>query len=177
MSRRLSRKPLKKILYTTDLSPNSVYVLRYAIIAAQKHGDRLIVLHVLEDLPPTALALSFAYLDDENYFNITHRKTIHAKQRILKRLQIVCDRELNGDPEAEEMVESIEVVEGYPTDVILAKADEFNCDLIIMGTHGKGFLRHPYFGSTSKKVVRRARKPVFFVPMPAGDTDLSIHDQ
>jgi nucleotide-binding universal stress UspA family protein len=164
MSRRLSRKPLKKILYTTDLSPNSVYVLRYAIIAAQKHGDRLIVLHVLEDLPPTALALSFAYLDDENYFNITHRKTIHAKQRILKRLQIVCDRELNGDPEAEEMVESIEV-------------DEFNCDLIIMGAHGKGFLRHPYFGSTSKKVVRRARKPVFFVPMPAGDTDLSIHDQ
>jgi nucleotide-binding universal stress UspA family protein len=44
-----------------------------------------------------------------------------------------------------------------------------------MGTHGKGFLKHPYFGSNSKKVPRCVRIPVFIVPLPEGETDVTIH--
>lgn len=167
---------IKRILYTTDLSPNSVYVLRYAIDSAKKHGAKLIVLHVLGALQHTAMALTMAYLDDEKTSIIAQEKVAYAKKRILNRLQTVCDRELNSDPEAEGIFDSIEVVEGYPADEILGKADEFNCDLIFMGTHSKGFLKHPYFGSTSKKVLRRARKPVYIVPLPEGETDITIHD-
>jgi nucleotide-binding universal stress UspA family protein len=65
---------------------------------------------------------------------------------------------------------------GYPADEILSKADEFNCDVIFMGTHSKGFLKHSYFGSTAKKVLRRKKKPVFIVPLSAGETDITIHD-
>lgn len=167
---------IKRILYTTDLSPNSVYALRYAINSAKKHEAKLVILHVLEALSPTAMALTMAYLDTESTLSMSEEKIDHAKKRILNRLQKVCDKELNSDSEAEEIFDSIEVVQGYPADEILAKADEFNCDIIFMGTHGKGFLKHPYFGSTSKKVVRRARKPVFITPLPEGETDITIHD-
>ena len=43
-------------------------------------------------------------------------------------------------------------------------------------THGKGFLRHSYFGSTAKKVLRRVRKPVFIIPLPEGETDVTFYD-
>lgn len=69
------------------------------------------------------------------------------------------------------------MVVGDPADEIIRKADEFACDAIFMGTHGKGFLKHAYFGSTSKKVLRRVRKPVFILPMHEGETDITSHDQ
>lgn len=167
---------IKRILYTTDLSANSAFLLRYAINSAKKHGAKLAVLHVLETMSPTAMALTMTYLDAEKTSGISEEKVAYAKKRILERLQTVCNRELKSDAEAEGIVDSIEVVQGYPADEILEKADELNCDVIFMGTHGKGFLKHAYFGSTSKKVLRRTRKPVFIVPLPAGDTDITIHD-
>ena len=71
-----------------------------------------------------------------------------------------------GIDDSQVIFDSFEVVEGYPADEILKKADEFHCDTIIMGVHSKGFLKHSYFGSTSKKVLRRARKPVYIIPLP-----------
>jgi len=167
---------IKRILYTTDLSANSIFVLRYAINSARKHGAKLVILHVLEALSPTAMALVMTYLNAENSLSISEEKVTYAKKRILKRLQTVCDRELNSDVEADGIIDSIEIVEGYPADEILGKADDFNCDIIFMGTHGKGLLKNQYFGSTSKKVLRRSGKPVFIVPLPAGETDITIHD-
>jgi nucleotide-binding universal stress UspA family protein len=167
---------IKRILYSTDLSPNSVFVLRYAINSAKKHGAKLAILHVFETLSPATMALTMTYLDAENSLRISEEKMSYAKERILKHLQTVCADELNNNPEAEGIVDSIEVVQGYPADEILAKADALNCDIICMGTHGKGFLKHSYFGSTAKKVLRRTRKPVFIVPLPAGETDITIHD-
>ena len=157
---------IKRILYTTDLSANSIFVLRYALNSAKKHGAKLVVLHVLEALSPTAMVLAMTYLDAENALSMSKEKVTFAKKRILKRLQTVCDNELDSDVEVDEIVDSIEIVEGYPADEILGKADEFNCDIICMGTHGKGLLKHQYFGSTAKKVLRRSQKPVFIVPLP-----------
>lgn len=167
---------IKRILYTTDLSANSGYLLRYAINSAKKHGAKLIVLHVIEELSPTAKSLLTSYMDEEKSINILEEKLAYAKERILKRLKTWCRKELNSDLEAKEIFDSIEVVEGHPADEILRKADEFNCDVIFMGTHGKGFLKHAYFGSTSKKVLRRVRKPVFILPLPEGETDLTSHE-
>jgi hypothetical protein len=32
------------------------------------------------------------------------------------------------------------------------------------------------FGSTSRRVLRRVRKPVFIVPLPEGELDITMHD-
>jgi len=55
---------IKKILYATDLSPNSAYVFRYAINTAIKHDADIIILHVFERIPGFAAGMLDLYLDE-----------------------------------------------------------------------------------------------------------------
>jgi nucleotide-binding universal stress UspA family protein len=151
--------------------------MRYAIEFAKKHGAKLIVLHVLVEIHRSAMELVESYIAEENLKKIRNDKIAFAKDRILKRIQELCQKELNNDPEVDGIFDAIELVEGYPPDEILSKADKFNCDVIIMGAHGKGFLKHSYFGGTSKRVLRRTRKPVFIIPLPEGETDITFYDR
>ena len=152
---------IKRILYTTDLSPNSAYALRYAINSANKHDAGIIILHVVEEMAP--------FFDEERLKVISETKIAEAMDRIRKRLKIFCDRELKDDPESTDRVVSIEVCQGYPPEEILRKADELNCDVIVMGTHGKGIIRHSFLGSAAQQVLRRVRLPVFISPWPEGE--------
>lgn len=43
---------------------------------------------------------------------------------------------------------------GVPGDVILDLAEDFNCDLIVLGANGHSLLHHVLIGSTVKKVLR-----------------------
>jgi len=94
--------------------------------------------------------------------------------QINKRLSEFAKRELKDDPETLKRVASILVVDGDPVDEILKKADELNCDVIIMGTHGKGLLSHTFLGSVSEKVLHRTRKPVFIIPIPEENVDIPL---
>ena len=167
---------IQKILYTTDLSDNSAYAFRYAINSAKRHDAKIIILHVLEGLPSSTEAMMKSYLNEEQQKKILDETTTHVLDRIRKRLKVFCHKELKNDPETVNRVESIEVCQGYPADEILKKVDELECDAIVMGTHGKGIIRDTYLGSMTKKVLRRVRKPVYIIPLPKGETDLTIHD-
>ena len=159
---------IKKILYTTDLSPNSAYAFRYAINSAKKHDASIIILHVVEERAP--------FFEEERQKMISEKKITEAMDRIRNQLKIFCDRELKDDPECADRVVSIEVCQGYPPEEILKKADELNCDVIVMGTHGKGVIRHSFLGSAAQKVLRRVRKPVFIIPLPEGEIDITFNN-
>jgi len=166
---------IKKILYTTDLSDNSAYVFRYAINFAKMHDAKIIILHALEKTPPTIQALVGSEITDEEQQKILREKITYASNRIHKRLEVFCEKELKEDPECKDRVESIEVCEGFPPHIILRLADEHNCDAIIMGTHAKGAIAYTFLGSTAKRVLRRTRKPVFIIPLPKGEIDITYH--
>ena len=167
---------IKRILYTTDLSDNSTFVFRYAINSAKKHSAAIIILHVLEPLSATTNAIVHPYLTEGQEKKISEEKIAYVKDRIKKRLKIFCEKELKNDPDSVDRVESIELCEGFPAEMILRKADELNCDAIVLGTHGKGFIRNTFLGSTSKRVLRRTRKPVFIIPLPKEDADIGLGD-
>ena len=167
---------IKKILYTTDLSDNSAYVFRYAINSAKKHDAKIIILHVLEKMPGTAEALALSYISAEQFKKNKEESKIYTSSRIKKRLEIFCQKEIKDDPECTGRIESIEVYEGFPADMILRTADERQCDAIIMGTHARGAIATTFLGSTTKRVLRRTRKPVFIIPLPEGDMDITFHD-
>ena len=57
---------------------------------------------------------------------------------------------------------------------ILRKADEWDADVVIMGTHGKGIIQHAFLGSVSERVLHRIRKPVYIIPLPEGETDITL---
>lgn len=56
------------------------------------------------------------------------------------------------------------VEEGKPHEVILKVADEWDADIIVLGTHGRTGLTHLLMGSVAEKVVRHSIKPIFIIP-------------
>jgi len=167
---------IKRILYTTDLSDNSAYVFRYAINSAKKHDAGIIILHVLEPMSATTKAITHSYLTEGQEKKISEEKIAYVKDRIKERLKIFCEKELKNDPDSVNRVESIELCEGFPAEEILSKAEELNCDAIIMGTHSKGIIANTFLGSTAKRVLRRTRKPVLIIPLPKGETDIALQN-
>lgn len=167
---------INKILYATDLSANSAYAFRYAVNSAEHHDADIVILHVIEELRGTAKSMVDTYLDEEQRKKLFEEKLADAKQRITERLRVFCEKELKDRPECIDRVRSIEIVEGYPAEEILKKADELNCDIIIMGTHGKGLISHTFLGSVAERVLRRIRKPVVIIPLPKAETDITFND-
>ena len=151
---------IKKILYATDLSKNSAYAFYYAVDIAKKHDAEIIISHTIEPLRASA-------------FGTATEKAEHSQHEIS--MEVIRNRIRKFCEKVEEMsslacltlVTKILVQVGYPPEEILKAADEERCDLIVLGSHGKGFLRQTFLGSVSGSVLTRARKPVFIVPLPS----------
>ena len=155
-----------KILYATDLSENSAYALGFALNSAGLNNAEMVILHVF-DRPTIGYApMLDIYVDDKNRQALFNEHAADVKARVRKRLEMIYAKELKKNPTYADTTISIEVCEGYPAETILTMADDLKCDIIIMGTHGKGVLGHAFLGSTAKKVLRRTRKPIFIIPLP-----------
>lgn len=165
---------IKKILYATDLSKNSAYAFQYAVDYAEKHGAQIIILHVYEKLRWADMTELEDNLQIAEQLKSVSRNKENAVNNIKKRMNNFCEKVRKDDPSCSFNVAAIEVCEGYPANTILEKADEFDCDLIVMGTHGKGLITHAFLGSVAEKVLRRSRRPVFTIPLPEEDTELSF---
>ena len=107
---------------------------------------------------------------------LSKEKIATVIEKVKKRLTLFCDKVLSDDPECEYRVASFEVCEGDPAEEILKKADELDCDAIVMGAHGKGIISHTFWGSIAERVLRRVRKPIFIIPLPKGETELTFHE-
>jgi nucleotide-binding universal stress UspA family protein len=73
-----------------------------------------------------------------------------------------------------DLISDILIRPGHPAEEILRVADEEDCDVIVLGSHGKGFLEKTFLGSVSGSVLLRTRKPVFVIPLPSEDTNVDL---
>ncbi len=165
---------IKNILYTTDLSKNSAYAFRYAVNSAQKHDAKIHILHVIETLPSAAEGLLSQFMGEEKLLQLRREMGEEMVGKIRERLRQFAERELKRDPKTLKKVASIDVVYGNPAAEILRKAEEINADVVILGSHGKGLIRHAFLGSVSEQVLHRIRKPVYIIPLPEGETDITL---
>jgi nucleotide-binding universal stress UspA family protein len=165
---------IKKILYATDLSKNSVYAFRYAMSMAETYDAEIVILHVIEPIPPMVRHYVKGFVDEINWEEKIKYEQGMAIERIKKRLEEFCKRESQDAPQCLALVSSILVRPGYPVEEILKAADEEHCSMIVLGTHGKGFLKQTFLGSVARSVLDRAKKPVFIVPLPHEETGLTI---
>ncbi|WP_372912207.1 universal stress protein [Salinigranum sp.] len=61
---------------------------------------------------------------------------------------------------------------GRPHEEIVAAADAYGSDLVVMGTHGRGGLnRVRHLGSVTERVVRTSPVPVLTTPLAVDGTD------
>ena len=167
---------IKKTLYATDLSKNSAYAFRYAMNLAEKYDAEIVILHVIEPIPPMVKHYVKGFVDEINWDEKVKYQQEMAIERIKKRLEEFCKRETQDAPQCLALVSTILVRPGHPVEEILKAADEEQCDMIILGTHGKGFLKQTFLGSVARSVLDRARKPVFIIPIPHEETGVTMGD-
>ena len=159
---------IKKILYATDLTKNSAYAFYYAIDLAQRRDAKIVILHVVEPLPP--IVKFYGGLEEEKKY-YQQEKTADLNL-IRSRLQEICERvDQRIGTSCLMLVSNIIVREGNPVEEVLRAAEEEACDLLILGSHGKGFLKQTFLGSVSHKVLDRSRKPVLMIPLPSEKID------
>ncbi len=58
------------------------------------------------------------------------------------------------------------LLQGATSDKLLEEAGRLPAGLLVIGTHGKGALRHLLLGSVSRQIIARAACPVVVVPAP-----------
>ena len=167
---------IKNILYATDLTKNSSYAFFYAIDMAKRHGASIVILHAVEPIRPYLYSDVAIGIDAGVYETLEKEKKEQQKtdsEEIKKHLQVFCRKaETQIGPPCVELVSKILVPIGHPVEEILKAADEEGCDAIVLGTHGKGLLKHTFLGSVSNGVLHRTRKPVFIVPLPSKKTNI-----
>ena len=163
---------IKKILYATDFSKNSSYAFLYAVDMARKHDAKIVILHSVEPIP----IASYVYSGGTNaqYLKEVEKRKQEAElDEIKKWVEEFCKRmDAYMGSSCSELVSKVLVPLGNPVEEILETANEEGCDVIVLGTHGKGFLKQTFFGSTAVKVLERTRKPVFIIPLPSDKADI-----
>ena len=159
---------LKRVLVPTDFSEASEAAVKYGVALARAFNAKLDLLHVVvrheldvsverqrvvgsllaemkAGAAPIGLDESMRRVARELLGNILSRKDEEE-------LRVECVLRASGV--------------GGPYVEIVRYAKDFDVDLIVMGTHGRGFVAHMLMGSVAEKVVRRAPCPVLTVRHP-----------
>lgn len=141
-------QPIDRILVPVDLSEHTTNVVAHAHGLAALYKADIHLLHVVEDIAyPTVYGIDpmTPVLPD-----IVERAKTSLQRYAAPLRQAGCAVDTH-------------VITGYAAHDIVEKATELDCDLILMGTHGRTGLKRFLIGSVAEKVVRRTPCPVFIV--------------
>jgi nucleotide-binding universal stress UspA family protein len=145
----------RKILVPLDGSATSARGLEEAVGLARVTGAELVLLHVIDAHP---LAVEAATPDTWQKMLDGLRK--HG-QALLERAQatvrthgVACDMCLD------------ELSTGRVADSVVRLARDRDCDLIVMGTHGRRGISHLMMGSDAERVLHQTAVPVMLVRYP-----------
>ena len=158
---------IETILYTSNLGPGAPYVFRYALALARQHQAKIVAVHAMEPLSAFAQSLVEQYISHASSEEMHGKARETVKAGLKERIEKLCTKECENATSCENAVSAIQVVEGYPDQVILDVAKEYSADLIIMGTYSHNIVSK-VMGSTTRRVLNRASQPVLVVKIPEG---------
>lgn len=139
------QKSFDHILFATDFSDAAEYAFDVLANFMRAHKGKVTLLHVL-DRDYAEIHLSGHGIEHQQA--IDERRLAEMKQRL----------EENGSPIQTEWVM------GKPGDEIVKRTESGEYSLVMMGNHGKGFLREALLGSVANNVARHSAIPTLMVP-------------
>ena len=141
----------QKILIAVDGSATSDSALEEAIKLAQLLDSRIAIMHVLEDV---------LYWIEENYIDYAElQASIKASgEKMLAKAEMLAQQ---AGVAAETKL--VEAVGGRVASIIVAEAECWQAELIVIGTHGRSGISRLLLGSVAENVVRSAPMPVLLI--------------
>ncbi len=151
--RQSAHEAYRRVLVPVDFSPWSASALGTARLVAP-HAE-LVVLHAFE--VPFEEKLQFAGVDE----NEIHRYRIAAREDASRKLSDFVAHSGMSSGEVR-----LQVRHGEPTRTILEQEQQEDCDLVVMGKHGRGMVEELLLGSVTKHVVGQAAGDVLVAGAP-----------
>lgn len=137
-----------RILVPTDGSSEGELAVCHALDLAAVHGASVRAIYVVDTARYAGMPMETTW---EGVGDLLYDDAEAALETV---------RELAADRDVD--VETA-VVEGTPSREIITHAEETGCDLVVMGTHGRGGIDRLLLGSVAEKVVRGSSIPVLTV--------------
>lgn len=148
----------QRVLVPTDGSPETRSVLEHAAALAVVHGATLHGLYVLNTASYASVSMDASW---EGVSDMLRQEGESALETV---------RAVAGERVPVETA----LRSGSPSREIVRYAEAEDCDLIVMGTHGRGGIDRLLLGSVAERVVRSASVPVMTVRV--GDRDEEDED-
>jgi nucleotide-binding universal stress UspA family protein len=140
----------KTIVFTTDFSDASNEAFTYALNMAKKYNARLIILNIVD----TSREAAGFYLPHLSFENLDKDMLSAA----LKLMEKKYKKRLGKFKKFDYVVHK-----GSADKEIVKYSNKVMADLVIMGTYGHSGLDHLVFGSTTERVLKRAKCPVLAI--------------
>jgi nucleotide-binding universal stress UspA family protein len=148
-----------RILVPIDGSDTAAQGLREAIALARELGSTLVPMHVVNEFP---LLLDMAAAS--NVTEIQAELLSYGKELLAQAQRDAQAAGVQAEPLLREMVS------GRVGELIAEEAHARECQLIVMGTHGRRGLGRLAMGSDAELAVRCAKVPVLLVRQPAASS-------
>ncbi|MDP1529774.1 universal stress protein [Rhodoferax sp.] len=142
-------------LAATDLSAPSRHAAQRAAMLARQSAGKLALLHVLEKNALIELRRLFAP-NAEALEQSMHKQA----QQALAELAVELGR---VQPGAQPLCVDCHLHEGTVLTSIAEQAEALGCNLVVVGAHGAGFMRHWLLGATAERLLRKTLQPVLVV--------------
>lgn len=148
----LSANPYKSILVATDGSPHARRASRVAAGLAAAGRARLFALHVVVERVPTL------FTGAKLYASPALSRELHAQlEREAETALAAVGKEARA---VDAQCEPIRARAKHPWRAILGAARRHGCDLIVMGSHGRGGVVGELLGGQATQVLARSKIPV-----------------
>lgn len=139
------------ILIPVDGSPTSDRALQEALALARQHNAQLQLLHVLEEVHFIDMESSINYAELQESIRNSGAKVLAQAQVLVQQAGMTAETKL------------LEAGGERVASVIVAEAERWPADLIVIGTHGRTGFSRLLFGSVAEGVVRTAPAPVLLI--------------
>jgi nucleotide-binding universal stress UspA family protein len=157
---------IRSILYATDLGLYAPYVLQHALAMTRAFKADLYVVHAVEPMGLFAESVLKTYLDEAVLTEIRTNGLSGVLASIEQRVFEGFRDEMGDAQHDMELVRAVRVVQGDPPQVILAEAQRYNVDLLVVGSHSSHSAAQDIpLGRTATRLVQLAEVPVYLVPM------------
>lgn len=143
---------MKTILVPTDFSKNADNAIKYAAAIAKKENAKIILLH----------AFYFVYTSPDVPALFVSETNEIIEQAAEKKLKTICSGIIKSKVECEYLNK-----QGPAVYTILEVIEKKKPDLVIMGTKGASGIKKMLIGSTTTKIIEKAKSPVISVPEDA----------
>lgn len=140
---------MKRILVPTDFSEHAEDALKVAAQIAKKNDSEIIILHMLE-LPHQS--------NDAIFGGVSIPETMLFMKKANETLDKVSNSPYLDGISITEIVKMDKPIHG-----ITQVSQDYNVDLIVMGSHGSSGVEELLIGSNTEKVVRNSEIPVLVI--------------